>query len=106
MLLGSPMFYVYRTQVAALAIEEKLPTMSMINQAVEAGALMSYGQDLAEVWKRTAYYVDRLLKGARPSDLPFEQVSTLRLAVNLRTAKALGIAVPQSILQRADEVIR
>jgi len=61
---------------------------------------------LAEVWKRTVYYVDRLLKGAKPSDLPFEQVSTLRLAVNLRTAQALGITLPESILQRADQVIR
>jgi putative ABC transport system substrate-binding protein len=100
------MFYVHRTRVAALALHETLPTMSMINQAVEAGALMSYGQDLAEVWKRTAYYVDRLLKGAKPSELPVEQVSTLRLAVNLKTARALRITIPESILVRADEVIR
>jgi ABC-type uncharacterized transport system substrate-binding protein len=106
MLMGSPMFYVQRTRVAALALDEKLPTISMLNQAVEAGALLSYGQDLVEVWRRTAYYVDRLLKGAKPSDLPVEQVSTIRLAVNLKTAKALGITIPESILLRADEVIR
>jgi putative ABC transport system substrate-binding protein len=78
----------------------------MIDQAVEAGALMSYGQDLSEVWARTAYYVDRLLKGAKPGDLPVEQVSKLKLAVNLKTAKALGVNIPESILLRGDEVIR
>jgi len=100
------MFYVHRSRVAALALEQRLPTISHLNQAVEAGALISYGQDLAEVWKRTAYYIDRLLKGAKPSELPVEQVSTLRLAVNLKTATALGVTIPQSILLRADEVIR
>ena len=105
-LVASPMWYVHRTRVAALAIDARLPTVSIINQAVEAGALISYGQDLSEVWARTAYYVDRLLKGAKPSDLPVEQVSKLKLAVNLKTAKALGITIPQSILLRADEVIR
>ena len=105
-LLGSPMWYVHRTRVSALALDARLATVAMIDQAVEAGALMSYGQDLSEVWARTAYYVDRLLKGAKPGDLPVEQVSKLRLAVNLKTAKALGVNIPESILLRADEVIR
>jgi putative ABC transport system substrate-binding protein len=105
-LLGSPMWYVNRARVAALALDARLPTVAMINQAVEAGALMSYGQDLSEVWARTAYYVDRLLKGAKPGDLPVEQVSKLTLAINLKTAKALGVTIPESMLLRADEVIR
>jgi len=67
---------------------------------------MSYGPDSAESYKRAAYYVDRLLKGAKPSDLPVEQLSRLKLVVNLKTAKALGIKIPESILVRADEVIR
>ena len=105
-LLGSPMWYVHRTRVAMLALDARLATVAMIDQAVEAGVLMSYGQDLSEVWARTAYYVDRLLKGAKASDLPVEQVSKLKLAVNLKTAKALGVNIPESILLRADEVIR
>jgi putative ABC transport system substrate-binding protein len=67
---------------------------------------MSYGPDSAESYKRAASYVDRLLKGAKPSDLPVEQLSRLKLVVNLKTAKALGIKIPESILVRADEVIR
>ena len=106
MLLAAPIFYVDRARAASLARDAKLPTISSFNQFVEAGGLISYGADLFENWKRTAYYVDRLLKGAKPSDLPIEQVSKLKLAVNLKTAKALGITVPQSILLRADEVIR
>ena len=106
MLLAAPIFYVDRTRAGSLARDAKLPTISTFNQFVEAGGLISYGADLFENWKRTAYYVDRLLKGAKPSDLPIEQVSKLKLAVNLKTAKSLGITIPESILVRADEVIR
>jgi putative ABC transport system substrate-binding protein len=67
---------------------------------------MSYGGDLRAVWRRAAYYVDRVLRGATPGELPVERISNLRLVVNLRTAKALGVTVPDSILLRADEVIR
>ena len=87
-------------------MQTKIPVVSSMNLGVEAGALMSYGPDISAVWTRTAYYVDRLLKGAKASDLPVEQASNLKLAVNLKTAKALGITVPESILLRADEVIR
>jgi putative ABC transport system substrate-binding protein len=106
MLTTSPLYYVHRDRVAALALSARLPTISSSNHVVEAGGLISYGADLSDMFKRTAYYVDRLLKGAKPSDLPVEQVSKLKLAVNLKTAKTLGITIPESILLRADEVIR
>ena len=106
MLLTSPIFYVHRDRIAALALGLGLPTISANKYLTAAGALMSYGIDFSENWKRTAYYVDRLLKGAKPSDLPVEQMSKFKLIVNLKTAKALGIAIPESILVRADEVIQ
>jgi len=102
----SPWFWVHQARIAELALEAKLPTVSEYFQLVEAGGLLSYGSFGPDNWVRAAYYVDRLLKGARVADLPVEQVSTFRLVVNLKTAKALGITIPQSILLRADEVIR
>jgi putative ABC transport system substrate-binding protein len=104
LLLWTPMFYVYRDRVAALALETKLPTVS--NSAGSLGTLLSYGTDPGENMTRTAYYVARLLKGAKPGDLPVEQLSRLKLTVNLKTAKALGIKIPEAILVRADEVIQ
>ena len=102
----SPVLWIHKARVAQLALEAKLPSVSEHFQYVEAGGLMSYGSFGPDNWVRAAYYVDRLLKGAKPSDLPIEQVSKLKLAVNLKTAKSLGITVPESILMRADEVIR
>jgi len=104
LLVWSPTFYVHRDRVAELQLEAGLPTVSAF--AMESGALMSYGTDAFESWRRAAYYVDRLLKGAKPSELPVEQVSKFKLAVNLKTAKALKVKLPESILLRADEVIR
>ena len=103
LLMWSPMFYLNGERIAALAIEYHLPVVSGL---LEVGAFLSYGSDRIETQKRSCYYADRLLKGAKPSELPVEEVSTLRLAVNLRAAKALGIPVPDSILARADEVVR
>jgi putative ABC transport system substrate-binding protein len=104
LLLWSPIFYLYRDRVAALTLETKLPTVS--GYAALQGTLMSYGPDAGESLRRAGYYVDRLLKGAQPSELPVEQLSKLKLIVNLRTAKALGIRIPASILVRADDVIQ
>ena len=104
LLVWSPTFYVYRDRVAELALQTRLPAVAAF--ATENGALMSYGSDPYEPWRRVAYYVDRLLRGAKASDLPVEQVSKFKLVVNLKTAKALGVKIPESILLRADEVIR
>lgn len=104
--LFSPVFYRERARIAARALEAGLPTMNQEESWVVAGGLLSYGPTIADYYGRAAYFVDRLLKGAKPSDLPVEQATTFKLTVNLKTAKALGITVPQSILLRADEVIR
>ena len=105
-LLFSPMFTQERVRIASLAVESRMPTMYQEEMPVKAGGLMSYGPSLAEMFGRSAYFIDRLLKGAKVSDLPVEQASKFRLVVNLKTAKALRLTIPQSILLRADEVIR
>ena len=102
----SPWFWVHKARIAELALQAKLPTISEYYQFVEDGGLLSYGSSVPDNWVRAAYYVDRLLKGAKVADLPVEQVSTFKLMVNLKTAKALGITIPQSILLRADKVIQ
>ena len=106
MLMNSPIFYVNRAQVAALGVRTKLPVIAPFNLLVKAGALASHGPDAIAAWKRTAYYVDRILKGTKPADLPVEQAYRFTLSVNLKTANALGIDIPMSILLRADEVIQ
>jgi putative ABC transport system substrate-binding protein len=105
-LTWSPAFYVHRDRVAALAIDSGLATISDMDVGAQAGCLLSYGSRSQDNWERAAYFVDRLLKGAKASELPVEQISTLRLVVNLKTAHVLGITIPESILLRADEVIR
>lgn len=102
----SPRFYVDRQQVVDAALAQRLPTMFQDYASVRTGGLMSYGPDLDETWVRTGYFVDRLLKGAKPGDLPMEQPKVYRLLVNLKTAKELRLTIPESILLRADEVIR
>jgi putative ABC transport system substrate-binding protein len=102
----SPMFYVNETRVAELARAMGLPTMTELPTSVQAGCLLFYGSNTMENYERGAYFVDRLLKGAKVAELPVEQASKFRLIVNLKTARALGVNIPQSILLRADEVIR
>jgi ABC-type uncharacterized transport system substrate-binding protein len=104
--LFSPVFYRERAQIAALALKAGLPTMSQEESWVVAGGFMSYGPTIASTHGRAAYFVDRLLKGAKPGDLPIEQATGFKLTVNLRTAKALRLTVPKSIVLRADEMIR
>jgi putative ABC transport system substrate-binding protein len=88
-----------------LATERRLPSMLMQKQDVEAGGLMSYFADHRELWRRIAFYVDRLLKGAAPSELPFELPTRFELVLNLKTARALEIVLPTSLVARADDVI-
>ena len=102
----SPVFWVNRKRIAAIAIDEALPTISDMQILGYSGCLLAYGSDSAYNWERGAYFVDRLLKGADPAELPVERLSRLTLVVNLKTAKALGITIPESILLRADEVLR
>ena len=98
-------FDVQREQIARLALRNRLPTISSNREMTEAGGLMSYGQDLGEHYRRAATYVDKILKGARPGDLPIEQPTTLRLVINARTARALGLALPRELMLRADTLI-
>ena len=104
--LPSPASYVNSARIGALALANGLPLIGESRDLTDAGGLMSYSTDLRDVFDRLAYFVDRLLKGAEVSDLPVDQTERIRLVVNLKTAKALGMTIPQSILLRADEVIR
>lgn len=106
LLRSTPLTFVLRRELADFAMRQRLPTFAEIPQNVTAGSLMSYGTSLPDQFRNAAIYVDKILKGAKPSDLPVEQPTKLELVVNLRTAKALGIAIPQSLLLRADEVIQ
>ena len=108
MVLFSPVFYSspWRARLAQAALAARIPSIFQNPDNVEAGGLISYGTDVADIWGRAAYFVDRILKGAKPQDLPVEQASKCKLVVNMKTAKALGLTIPQSILLRADEVIK
>ena len=88
------------------ALKQRLPTMFGLRAAVEAGGLMSYSPNVADGFRRAAYYIDRILKGAKPGDLPIERPTKFELVINLKTAKALGLTIPQTLLLRADEVIQ
>jgi putative tryptophan/tyrosine transport system substrate-binding protein len=105
LVLSSPFFAEYRRQIAELAIQHRLPAMFLFKSYVQVGGLMSYGVDLAAMYRRTATFVAKILKGAKPADLPVEQPTKFEMVVNLKTAKAIGIELPTSILLRADEVI-
>jgi len=105
LLVEGPRAVVHRTLIAELALKRRLPVMSQFNRLVEAGGLISYGPDLGDLFGRAASYVDKLLKGAQPADLPIEQPTKFELAINLKTAKALGLTIPPSLLARADEAI-
>ena len=106
LVVADGLFILHRTRLADLAARSRLPAIYGYREHVEAGGLMSYGSSLRDLWRRAATYVDKILKGAKPADLPVEQPTKFELVVNLKTAKALGLTIPQSVLVRADEVIQ
>ena len=103
---SDPLTTAIRQQIADLATKFRLPTIYTYKEFTEAGGLMSYGPNRRDMYRRTAEYADKILKGAKPADLPVEQPTKFELVINLKTAKALGLTIPQSLLVRADEVIQ
>ena len=104
--LGSATLFAERTYLAVLAAKSRLPAMYVHRGFVDSGGLMSYGPNFTDLFRRTATYVDKILKGTKPADLPVEQPTRFELVINLKTAKALGLTIPQSILIRADQIIQ
>jgi putative ABC transport system substrate-binding protein len=103
--LPSPMFINERRRLVDLAAKNRLPAVYPWREGVDAGGLMAYGPSVSDLFRRAATYVDKILKGAKPGDLPVEQPTKFELIINLKTAKALGLTIPPSVLRRADEVI-
>jgi len=104
LVLPDPLFLTERRRIAE-ALKARLPTAFARSENVEAGGLISYGPKLTELFRRAASYVDKILKGAKPADLPVDQPTKFELVINLKTAKALGLTIPQSLLLRADQII-
>jgi putative ABC transport system substrate-binding protein len=105
LVVSDSVFIRHKTQLADLAAKNRLPSMYVIRDHVEAGGLMSYGPNFLDLFRRSATFVDKIFKGAKPGDLPVQQPTKFELVINLKTAKSLGLTFPQSILLRADEVI-
>ena len=103
---ADPMHQRYREQIVALAARNRLPVLTNVRENVVAGAFMSYKASLPELFRRGAVYVDKILRGAKPRDLPVQQPLKFELVINLKTAQALGLAIPPSLLFQADEVLR
>jgi putative ABC transport system substrate-binding protein len=103
--LADPMLGSQRTRLAELSAQHRLPSISPFREAAESGGLISYGPSLRANFRRAAKYVDRILKGAKAADLPVEQPTQFELVINLKTARTLGLTIPQSLLLRADQVI-
>jgi putative ABC transport system substrate-binding protein len=106
LVLSDPVFTSHRKRIADLAAKQRLPTVCGIREYVEAGCLMAYGPSFPDMYRRAAYYVDRILKGTKPADLPVEQPMKFELVINLKTAKQIGLTIPPNVLARADRVIR
>ena len=99
------MLFAWRERLAELALKNRLPTMFAQRAYAEAGGLMAYSADFSDLYRRAATFVDKILKGAKPADLPVEQPTKFEFVINLKTAKALGLTIPQTLLLRADRVI-
>ena len=103
---GGPLMATNRNRIVRFALKRRLPSVYQSREAVDAGGLMSYGADQADIYRRVAYYVDRILKGAKPADLPIEQPTKFELVINLKTAKQIGVTIPPDLLARATKIIR
>jgi len=103
--LGDSTFFAERTQLSELAAKNRLPSIGPQPELAEAGYLMAYGVSILDLYRRTGTYVDKILRGAKPADLPAEQATKFELVINLKTAKTLGLTIPPSLLARADQVI-
>jgi putative tryptophan/tyrosine transport system substrate-binding protein len=103
--LPDSLFLDHRTRIAHLATQGRLPMISALSDHAEAGGLMAYGPSISDTFRRAATYVDKILKGAKPGDLPIEQPTKFELVINRKTARALGLTIPPSLLPRADQVI-
>ena len=106
LVVADGMFIFQRARLADLAAKNRVPSMHGVRENVEAGGLMSYRPSTVAAWRRAAFFVDRILKGAKPADLPVEQPTKFELVINLKTAKVLGLTIPQAVLGRADELIQ
>jgi putative ABC transport system substrate-binding protein len=104
-LQGDAVLFNYRGQIAEMALRHRLPAATLQREYAEAGFLLTYGADIRDLYRRSAAFVDKIFKGAKPADLPVEQPTKFELVVNLKTAKALGLDLPPTLLARADEVI-
>ena len=104
-IIGDPMFMQQRARIAELALQKRLPTTTIFRQYPEAGGLMSYGLNSTDMFRREAYFVDKILRGTKPGDLPVEHPTTYEMVINLKTARAIGIQIPESVVLRADKVI-
>ena len=103
---AGPLIHANEKRIAGFALKSRLPSMYDSREAVDAGGLMYYGADRADSYRRVAYFVDRILKGAKPADLPVEQPTKFELVINLKTAKQIGLTIPRVVLYRADKVIK
>jgi putative ABC transport system substrate-binding protein len=103
---GSPLMYANGKRIVGFALKSRLPSMYQNREAVDAGGLLSYGADLADSYRRVAYFVDKILKGAKPADLPVEQPTKFEFIINLKAAKQIGLTIPPNVLARADKVIK
>jgi putative ABC transport system substrate-binding protein len=104
--LGSPLINTNRKRIVGFVLKSRLPSVYISREDIEAGGLMSYGADLADSYRRVAYFVDRILKGAKPADLPVEQPTKFELVINLKTAKQIGLTIPPEVLARANRLIK
>jgi ABC-type uncharacterized transport system substrate-binding protein len=103
---GGPLMSNNQKRIVNFALKSRLPSVYSNREAVDAGGLMYYGADIADSYRRVAYYVDKILKGAKPADLPVEQPTKFELVINLKTAKQIGLTIPPNVLTRADKVIK